>query len=151
MNSMARRCPAEQQTGDMFRAYVLQCLARYFPRKEPESPAAKAYWTSVEAINQLSATDSSGLMPSCLGPHHLTAQIVGTPEEKVLGLSEEEITAALVSCVEKMEAFLHGMDGSMVNRRIAFSSQGHMVNLPMWVRGRRQNSYTRLLALLLLY
>ncbi len=132
MDSQGRQYPAEKGTGDMFRAYVLQCLARYFPGLRPESEQYRDYVRSIQAINLLSATDTSGSMPSYSGPSNIIAQAARIPDKEVESLSGEEITTILTELVDKMAGLLMGMDGSMVNRRIAFSDQGHFMNIPMW-------------------
>ncbi|KAH8900858.1 hypothetical protein GQ53DRAFT_740703 [Thozetella sp. PMI_491] len=133
MNSMARKFPVESEHGEMFRAYVLQCMARFFPGAAGTSGKGSEHFQSImDDVNQLASTDTSGHIPCCQGPTNIMAQIAGVSEDDLPSLSGEAIIAALSSCVDKMSALLIGMDGSLVNRRIAFSDQGHMVNLPMW-------------------
>ena len=132
MNSVARKYPAQSTTGEMFRAYILQCLARYFPGAETSNKKRQQWLDIVENINDLSAAESSNHMPSFLGLSNLTAQITDVTEEQLQYLSDEAILEALTRCVDKMSAFLSGMDSSMLNRRISFSNKGHFANIPLW-------------------
>lgn len=174
MDSVARRCPARWPgsagDGDMFRGFVLQCLARYFPgattapaADDADDGDAGGVLGWLRDVNELAATDFSGHMPSCRGLADLTLQIAGLldeengkkekeEEEGLLEEKEEEeeeeeggreermgsppphdkIVKALAVCVDRTSTFLIGMDGSMVNRRIVISNQGHLANSPMW-------------------
>lgn len=136
MNSVARRSPADPATGEFFRAFVLQCLSRYFPGTEACSNGTGKmdieYLDIVDNINDLAKSDSSGHMPSFLGLNDLVAQLAGVTEDEVPSLTNSAIIEALASCVEKMSTFLSGLDSSMVNRRFVISDQGHYINAPMW-------------------
>ena len=136
MNSVARRSPAKSATGELFRAFILQCLARYFPGPEPSgsSKADEEYRNAIDNINNLSRSDFSSHMPSFLGLTNFIAQIAGLAEEEVQFLSNDRIIEALTSCVEKMSTFVSGLDSSMINRRFVLSDLGHYINAPMWTK-----------------
>jgi hypothetical protein len=135
MDSVSRRCPAQwpgRQNGDMFRAFVLQSMARYCPGPDSDGVAYGKYLCQLRNVNELSATDFSGHMPSFTGLRNLTSQIADVGEESLHLLSDETVLEALAECVDRASAFLIGMDGSMVNRRIVISDLGHLANGPMW-------------------
>lgn len=135
MDSVSRRCPAQwpgRQNGDMFRAFVLQSMARYCPGPDSDGVAYGKYLCQLRNVNELSAADFSGHMPSFTGLRNLTSQIADVGEESLHLLSDETVLEALAECVDKASAFLIGMDGSMVNRRIVISDLGHLANGPMW-------------------
>lgn len=135
MDSVARKHPAQwpgNEDGDMFYAYVLQSIARYFPGSDSDIKAQEVYLHQLGNVNALSKWDNTDRLPSFIGLRDLTSQITGISEDNLESLSEEAIVAALGQCVDKASKFLVGMDGSMVNRRILISSGGHFVNGPMW-------------------
>ncbi|KAK3680846.1 heterokaryon incompatibility protein-domain-containing protein [Podospora appendiculata] len=152
MNAVAKVHPAawpsessSSSPGAMFRAYVLQSLARYFPC--PSTSTSTSTSTAYQAnINALALADPTGTMPSFHSQADLLSQIIAsTADLKVddkdhdesdrdpgLPTQESAVLAALAACVDRASAFLFGMDGSMVNRRIAFTDAGHVANVPLW-------------------
>lgn len=136
MNSVGRRLPAQwpgiSSAGDMFRAYILQCMTRYYPGAGADSATREKYLCELRDVNELAAADCSGQMPSFNGLGGLTAQIAGVSEEDLMELPDSAVLEALSACVDKASGFLIGMDSSMVNRRIVMSSEGHIANAPMW-------------------
>ncbi|UNI23937.1 hypothetical protein JDV02_009727 [Purpureocillium takamizusanense] len=136
MNSVARTFPAQwpgvSSAGDMFRAYVLQSMTRYYPGAEADSATREKYRHSLCDVNDLAAADHSGQIPSFNGLSDLTAQIAGVGEEELLTLPDSAVLEALGASVDKASGFLIGMDGSMVNRRIVMTGEGHIANAPMW-------------------
>ncbi|KAJ6443793.1 E3 ubiquitin-protein ligase MARCH6 [Purpureocillium lavendulum] len=136
MDSVARRHPAEWpgkgKAGDMFRAYVLQSMTRYYPGAGADSATREKYACSLRDVNELALSDASGHLPSFNGLGDLTAQIAGVDEQQLVTLPDEAVLQSLHECVEKASEFLLGMDGSMVNRRIVMSNGGHIANAPMW-------------------
>ncbi|VUC24927.1 unnamed protein product [Clonostachys rosea] len=133
MNSVGRNYPAQwpgSQNGDMFRAYILQNIAQHFPGG---GDVLDRYLQDLKGINELASTDSSGHMPSFTGLESLTSQILNIDLDSPEAFTEELMTHKLAECRDNASRFLMGMDGSMLNRRIAIGSQGHICNVPMQV------------------
>ncbi|KAK3320396.1 heterokaryon incompatibility protein-domain-containing protein [Cercophora scortea] len=156
MNAVAKVHPAawpsSPSAGAMFRAYVLQSLARYFP--SPNTSTSPSISTSTSTnyqanINALALADPTGTMPSFHSQADLLSQIMTTMNTVTDSTAnsvddkehennppapptQESVLAALAACVDRASAFLVGMDGSMVNRRIAFTDAGHVANVPLW-------------------
>lgn len=133
MNSVGRNYPAQWpnlQNGDMFRAYILQNIAQHFPGG---GDALDKYLQDLQGINELAKSDSSGHIPSFTGLENLTTQILNIDLNDPEAFTEELMANRLTECRDNASRFLTGMDGSMLNRRIAIGSQGHICNVPMQV------------------
>ncbi|CAH0041733.1 unnamed protein product [Clonostachys rhizophaga] len=133
MNSVGRNYPAQwpdSKNGDMFRAYILQNIAQHFPGG---GDALDKYLQDLQGINELAKSDSSGHMPSFTGLENLTTQILNTDLNHPQAFTEELMANKLTEYRDNASRFLMGMDGSMLNRRIAMGTKGHICNVPMQV------------------
>lgn len=80
MNSVARKNPAQwpgSDDGNMFGAYVLQSMARYFPGPGSDSASREKYICQLQDVNYLVAADASSRLPSFTVLTGLTSRISG--------------------------------------------------------------------------